>query len=264
MTSPRWFEQDLPALLTDLYVGGMPDYRDDLFQATARVRQRSAWSFLERWIPMDVAVRRLPSTPLPWRAIALVALIAVVLAATLFAVGSRPRIAPPFGPARNGPLAYTHGGDIFIRDSIDAPERMLMGANGKVNSFWGWSPDGSKMLFYRTSSGLDFLFVADADGSHESQILREPITNSQSAWAPDGRTVSVTLEDVHHKRQLYLAHTDGSPATRVDLGALQATDMAWRPPNGAELLVRGLSLDGHQSLYLMNQDGTNPRRLNLP
>ena len=30
MTSPRRFEQDLPALLADLYLAATPDYRDDL------------------------------------------------------------------------------------------------------------------------------------------------------------------------------------------------------------------------------------------
>ena len=45
MTSPRRFEQDLPALLAGLYLAGTPDYRDDIVQQTARVRQRPAWTF---------------------------------------------------------------------------------------------------------------------------------------------------------------------------------------------------------------------------
>ncbi|HEX5825413.1 MAG TPA: hypothetical protein VFY18_13225, partial [Candidatus Limnocylindrales bacterium] len=264
MTSPRRFEQDLPALLAGGYFAGSPDYRDDLFRETARMRQRPAWSFLTRWIPMDVATRRLPFPPLPWRAIGVLALLLLVAAALLVVVGSRPHVPAPFGLARNGAIAYTSGGDIFVRDTVDSPERMLMGANGKVNSFWGWSPDGTRFLFFRSGGGLEYLFAADADGSHERQILDVPITNSQSAWAPDGRTVSVTLEDDHDMRQLYLAHVDGSPATRIDLGSLQPTDTAWRPPNGAELLIRGLATDGKQDLYLMNADGTNRRALHLP
>lgn len=38
MTTPRRFEQDLPALLADLYLAGTPDYRDDIVRQTARVR----------------------------------------------------------------------------------------------------------------------------------------------------------------------------------------------------------------------------------
>ena len=56
MTSERRFEQELPALLDDLFMGPMPTYRDRLLRQTARTRQRPAWSFLERWLPMvDVA-----------------------------------------------------------------------------------------------------------------------------------------------------------------------------------------------------------------
>lgn len=265
MTSTRRFEQDLPALLEDLYVNGTPDYRDDIVRQTAGIRQRPAWTFPERWLPMDLATRRLPFAAVPFRALIVLALVLILAAAALLvAVGSQHRLPPPFGLARTGPIAYTSGGDIFIRDSVDSPGRILMGANGKVNSFWGWSPDGTKFIFVRSGGGLDYLFAADADGSHERQILDVPIPNSQSAWSPDGRTVSVTLEDDHDIRQLYLAHVDGTPAIHVDLGRIQATDMAWRPPFGAELLIRGKASDGHQDLYLMNADGSNRRALHLP
>jgi hypothetical protein len=51
MNSPQRIEQDLPALLADLYLAGTPDYRDDIVRETARVRQRPPWTFPERWLP---------------------------------------------------------------------------------------------------------------------------------------------------------------------------------------------------------------------
>jgi hypothetical protein len=42
MTSDRRFEEGVPRLLDDLYVGPMPAYRDQLLQQTARIRQRPA------------------------------------------------------------------------------------------------------------------------------------------------------------------------------------------------------------------------------
>ena len=81
MTSPRRFEQDLPALVSDLYGGGMmPDYRDDILRTTVGTRQRPAWTFPERWLPVDLAARRWPIRPLPWRTLA-VALLILLLAA---------------------------------------------------------------------------------------------------------------------------------------------------------------------------------------
>jgi WD40-like Beta Propeller Repeat len=264
MTSPRRFEQDLPALLADLYVIGTPDYRDDLVRQTARIRQRPAWRFPERWLPLDLVTRRVPLTRVPWHAVGILALIALLIAAiVVVTVGSRRRVPAPFGLARNGPMAYTIGGDIFIRDTVSSPERILMGANGKVNFFWGFSPDGTRFLVAHPYGGLDYLFVADADGSNERPIFDLALVHTESVWSPDGRTVAVTVE-VDHDRRLYLVHVDGSPATLIDLGDVQPTSLAWRPPNGAELLVRGRALDDRQDLYLMNADGTNVRPLRLP
>ena len=70
MTSPRRFEADLPVLLADLYLTGKPHYRDDLLRLTARTPQRPAWSFPERWIPMQIATRLAPAAQLPIRRLA--------------------------------------------------------------------------------------------------------------------------------------------------------------------------------------------------
>ena len=41
-----------------------PDYRDDLIRRTARTRQRPAWTFIERWLPMSVITVAPRSAPL--------------------------------------------------------------------------------------------------------------------------------------------------------------------------------------------------------
>lgn len=264
MTAPRRFERDLPVLLEDLYLAGTPDYRDDLFQQTARTRQRPAWSFLTRWIPMDVATRRLPFAPLPWRTLGIVALILILAAAAvLVGVGSGQQVPPPFGPARNGPLTYTQNDAIYARDSITAPERLLVGGDGTKVGFWGYSPDGTRVLFQRTIEGFDYLMVADADGRNQRKILDTRLDDAYGAWAPDGRTVAVAT-GIGGSRRLVLAHVDGSPPTIVDIGDLAPTDVAWRPPTGAQLLFRGKALSGAQDLYLVNADGTGLRGLGLP
>ena len=58
MTAFDRFERAIPELMTELAPSHVPDYFDDLLQQTARTRQRPAWSALERWLPMDVALAR--------------------------------------------------------------------------------------------------------------------------------------------------------------------------------------------------------------
>ena len=62
MSDVRHFERDLPELLADLAVPVVPSYRDDIVQLTADTRQRPAWTFPERWIPVDTTLRRIPSS----------------------------------------------------------------------------------------------------------------------------------------------------------------------------------------------------------
>jgi len=245
-------------------VGGTPDYRDDLVRQTAAMRQRPAWTFPERWLPMDLATRRLPFASVPIRALIVLALILVLAAAALLLnVGSQHPLPPPFGPARNGPFAYTTSDTIFVRDTIDALERVLIaGEAGKVDCA-GFSPDGTRLLFVRTIDGSDYLFAADADGRGERKIMASALHDAYMAWGPDGRTVAVS-DEIDFVRKVMLVHLDGTPPTIVDLGDARPTDMAWRPPTGAELLVRATTRGGGQDFYLVRADGTPIRSFGLP
>jgi Tol biopolymer transport system component len=265
MTSPRRFEQDLPALLGDLYLAGTPDYRDDLVRQTARVRQRPAWTFLTRWIPMDVASRRLAFAPLPFRALAILALILIIaIVGVLIGVGSQRRVPPPFGPARNGPLAYMRSDAIFVRDTVEGSERVLIGAEAGHVDFAGFSRDGTRLLYFRTIGGSRYLFMSDADGRAERKILESAVDDdTYPAWAPDGRTVALSTP-VNYVRKVMLVHLDGTPPTIIDLGDARPTDIAWRPPAGSELLVRATTKGGGQDFFLIRADGTFIRSFGLP
>ena len=51
MSSDRRFEQELPGLLDDLYMGPMPTYRERVLHQTARTRQRPAWCIHRKVAP---------------------------------------------------------------------------------------------------------------------------------------------------------------------------------------------------------------------
>ena len=127
MTSPRRFEQDLPALLADLYLAGTPDYRDDLVQQVARVRQRPAWTFPERWLPMDLVDQ---GECLAHRAshggiVGVLALLAILLvgdARRVYRLAAS-RLPAPFGLAGNGSIAFSTDGDIYTADPVTGEVR---------------------------------------------------------------------------------------------------------------------------------------------
>ena len=79
MTGSERVERQLQGILEDLAAPRRPDYLDDLHRQLAATRQRSAWTLLERWLPVtDYAVRSVPAPRLPLRAIGAVLLIAAL------------------------------------------------------------------------------------------------------------------------------------------------------------------------------------------
>jgi len=262
MTSPQRFEQDLPALLASTYLVGTPDYRDDLVRQIAAVRQRPAWTFPGRWLPMDLVTERVATPRVPWRTIGVLALIALLVASLLAAyVGSQPHRPPPFGLAANGQIAYATSGDILVRDSPTADARVLIGGATDDHDPW-FTPDGSRMTFIRTASGHDLLMVADADGHDIRQLIADPVRNVWAAYAPDSRSVAF-VNDVKGIPRLSIVPLDGSRPMPIDLGGIVPTDLAWRPPDGRQLLVRGRKPDMTIDFFLLNADGTGLTPLGL-
>ena len=118
--------------LDEIAAPSRPDYLDDIFQVTARTRQRPRWTFLERWLPMDTAVVRPAGRfRMPIRALAILLILALLAAAA----GGRLRrlAAPDPGAVRPGGqrlLAYGSGGDLYVRDSLSGAPRVLVGGAG--------------------------------------------------------------------------------------------------------------------------------------
>jgi len=111
MIPTRRFDQELPELLLEASTAPYPDYIDDVLGRTGSLRQRPAWTFPGRWLPMDLTMPR-RTTAVPVRPLLLLALLAVLIAAlVVVAVGSRRPLPPPFGVADNGLIAYSEGGD---------------------------------------------------------------------------------------------------------------------------------------------------------
>ena len=115
---PQRFERDLREALHAEAGIERPDYLPDVLVQTLVARQRPAWTFPSRSIPMTFLTTRYPATAgIPWRAFALLVVLALLVAALGLAyVGSRPRLPAPYGPAGNGLVAYASRGDIFVAD----------------------------------------------------------------------------------------------------------------------------------------------------
>jgi Tol biopolymer transport system component len=275
MPSDR-FELLLPELLDQVGGTRTPDYFDDLLQQTARTRQRPAWSFPERWIPMlDIARQPIITRRMSWRPIVVLALIATLLAALVFVVGSQRRLPPPFGLAANGLVAYASAGDIYTADPVTGASRLIVGgANNDTAPLW--SLDGTHIAFFRgvntATSNEGGIYVADADGGNVTRVTTNAMVDvSTSEFSPDGRSILISGEVGPH-RVFSIAAIDGSGARTIDLhdllpAGLEADAASYRPPNGSEILFTAYQNDDKVSsggIYLVNADGSNLRTLFEP
>jgi Tol biopolymer transport system component len=273
-TEPR-FERQLPTVLEDLYLGPSPDYRDDVLAAATAVRQRPAWTFPGRWLPMDLTTRLTPVPRLPWRQLGILALIALLLATALAVyVGSQRHLPAPFGPARNGLIPYISNGDIYAGDPLTGKTKLLLAGADKDFAPMS-SPDGTRIAFLR-STGPDWpdgtprpvdMYTMREDGSNVVKVTPTPIGQiNWGIWSADSHTLAVTYQDGAWSRLIVLDADGKKPAVKIT-AATNPDYVEFRPPDGRELLFRGkekIYPDDRFGLYVLDLATMQVRTLSGP
>jgi Tol biopolymer transport system component len=260
MTSDRRFELDLPDLLAELAPRAKPDYRDDIVRQTAHMRQRPAWMFPERWLPVSVlTTRAFAAPPIPWRVVGVVALLLALAVSLVLVAGSQRHVPAPFGPAANGLIAYEAGGDIYTADPVTRVAKAVVTGTA-LDLRPVFSRDGTHIVFERKETGSSGrLIVARSDGSGPVVVTPEPVIGLDNPWdasvpsytfSPDGTEIAL-WSTVDAGGKLWIAKSDGSGMRQVDL-PMTVVEAAYRPPNGAELIVTGSTNGGTNGIYAID------------
>jgi hypothetical protein len=264
MTTEGRLTRDLPEILGDLAMGPYPDYIDDVLATSATIRQRPAWTFLERWLPMVDLVRQPVLVPrLPWRSIALAIVVLLALLATAVVyMGSQQRVPAPFGPARNGLIAYDSGGDIYTADPVTGTATAIV-AGPTTDLGPRFSLDGTHIAFERIAeSRKSQIYVARSDGSELTLVTPTPISLAPGdvgrAWerykfSPDGRELLIATVS-----SITVAKTDGSGGSELAVG-MQAGEPSYRPPTGREILFIGRGAD--TGLFILDRTTNKSREI---
>ncbi len=256
MTTFERFERTIPELMTELAPAQVPDYFDDMLRQTAGTRQRPAWSYPERWLPVDIAVQPLASRRFPWRPLLVVALIGLLIAAGLAVyIGSQQqRLPTPFGPARNGQIVFSSSeGDIVSADPETGEITALISGSELDANPW-FSNDGSQFAFdRRTAGGPAALFVANGDGTNLRQIADPAPEIGWFDWSPTGDRISLSRSGDARGLVTILDPADGSTSSfELDMDVVEAV---WRP-NHDQLVITGATTGVERGYYLVSPDGT--------
>lgn len=252
-----WMAADAPAREPEHLLG-------EVLARTARTRRRPAWRNPERWIPVSTITGRLaPARSIPWRPILVAGLllIALVVGAVLIAGSRRQQLAPPFGAAANGQIAYSVNGDIVAADPKTGTTRPIV-AGPESDTGPVFAGNGSKLAFVRGEDGNRQVWAADADGSNARKIAG-PFAKYPSwlEWSPNADVVAVEVDE--DAGRIRMVRADGSGETVVSTGLTAAMNPIFRPSDGNQVLIRGQANDGTWGFYLMGRDGSNLQRLAL-
>ena len=275
-TPPRALSTDqLPAALGEVGGPARPDYLADIVAQAGRMRQRPAWTFLERWLPMTIALR---PAAVPRAYVAFLVLLAALLAlmaASLLLAGASPTV--PVAPiVQNGLIAFNANGDIDVANSDGSGQHALI--SGPGTQFGpSWSPDGSRLAYWSDINGSESqLIVVDPDGSQPVIVASgvQVTSNPGPAWSPDGRSIAYSARTAQTgtcagngsadgdfcTSRIFVVAADGTGSRQVGDPALDARSPAWSPDGLTIAFGGGNAMQGVH-LYLMDAAGTDVRQL---
>jgi Tol biopolymer transport system component len=257
------FERELRGALRDAAGSPATDYLPDVLVRTVATGQRPAWTFISRWIPMSVSITHAFAPPrVPWRALAVAALLVILIGGVLLLSGSRHSLPPPFGRAANGLVAVARGGDISTIDPVTGTVVALT-SDAAVDSDPAWSRDGAALVFRRAAAGGDVLVVMAPDGSGLRVVTPQPMANIRGvSYSPDGREIAFVAGG-DTSGQLWVAPAVGSGLRRLDVGFAVSVPV-WRP-GGSEIVFVGTTPgDPANGLYAVDARSGSVRTLLAP
>src|SRR5499427_8532079 len=119
-----------------------------------------------------------------------------------------------------------------------------------------WSPDGRYIAYSSDRGGKFDIWVQQVSGGNPVQITKRPGNNWQPDWSPDGKYIAYRSED--GEGGLYIAPALGGAGLERKVSSFGYFPR-WSPDSSQILFLTGLSSGAGSSVYVVRQDGSPPR-----
>jgi Tol biopolymer transport system component len=152
--------------------------------------------------------------------------------------------------------------------TTDPPEIFAINSNGMglvrlttnpaFDAYPAYSPDGTKIVFISNRTGVDQVWVMNADGSNPTQLTFDPGRKDQLPdWNPDGTKIAYVSMGTGGG-DVYVMNADGTNQTRLTTDPAREIGTAWSP-DGTQLAFLSLrDLPSARNVYIINADGADP------
>lgn len=146
-------------------------------------------------------------------------------------------------------VSHQNGADVWV-NHLDRNARFKLTAEGGVNGYPTWTPDGQSITYFRDTSGSVELWTKPSDGSGPPVLeLSRPRELAESLWSPDRswliyRTTNVPLSVSSPGAADILAVQPGGDAEPTPLATSPYTEVA-----------PALSPDGRWLAYASHESG---------
>jgi Tol biopolymer transport system component len=133
-----------------------------------------------------------------------------------------------FGGAPSG----STNADIWAIDLESGNLTRLTDAPG-LDQFAAWSPDGTKIAFQSSRTGIAQVWVMDPNGSDQTQLTFDPVPKDQLPdWSPDGTRIAFVERTHPVGGDIWVMNADGRDAHPITSDA-DKLGVAWSPDGSA-------------------------------
>jgi hypothetical protein len=268
-TSRSMTTSQLRTALGDVGGPARTGYLDGIVAQAGRTRQRPAWSFAQRWLPVGVGGQGLGVRRAAGIVVLALLLVSLLVTAGILA-GSQIKPVPVdlgiFTPVA-GRVVYGDQRGMWGADP-HAPDAAAIQLTPKTDVPLGWSSDGTRLLVMRGTGPVidpqlgvvqpadERLFVVNADGS-ETQVTEQAQPIEGAAISPDGSRVVFAIGT----GALYAVEAKGGPADVLVLHQDSGIRAPAYSPDGSRIAFMSGAGDNSNSVWLMNADGTDAHRI---
>jgi Tol biopolymer transport system component len=150
-------------------------------------------------------------------------------------------------------VSQSNSSQIWIMNGNGSAQTQLTTTGDNVLNFEpGISPDGSKVVFQRVSTGSYDIWIMNANGSGQTPLTNSTDGEVSPEFSPDGTKIVYVRQT--GSNQIWLMNANGTNQhVLLNNPGVQDTGPSWSP-DGQKIVYE----DGTDGLSVMNADGSNP------